>query len=182
MRKLSFILLFSALCFSCGNNNKSPKTNEEPVTTQVKEESKNQFKDVHVLEVGDNLSVAGFNISVDYADIVTELPAPFDETIHANGYFLVMTFLVKNESSRQEAASTKVRIDVVNSDGLIQKHLDPFSVKVKDEYDNFDILVVPQGYSKRAYAVFEIPDKSDYYISFIGDGGRSIASLKNIIK
>jgi len=181
MKNFILISLFPALLFSCGNNTTKSPNEKEDVTNNQKEE-KSLFKNTHVLEVGDNLNIAGFNIKVDFAVITTELPAILDNKVYANGYFLFMAFTIKNESSRYKAVSNAIDMHVVNSDGLVQKHLDPFSVKVNNEYENFDVLVVPEGFSKRAYAVFEIPDKSRYYLSFMGDGGRTIASLENIIK
>lgn len=182
MRKLILLFLFPTLFFSCGNNSKSPNEKEQTVSDNLKEEKEKPFKNTHILEVGDNLKIAGFDIKIEYANIATELPAILDNKIYADGYFIVMSFIVKNESSRYKAVSNAIDMHVVNSDGLVQKCLDPFSIKMKDEYEHFEVLVVPEGFSKRAYAVFEIPDKSEYYLSFIGDSGRSMASLENIIK
>ncbi|HMM03995.1 MULTISPECIES: hypothetical protein [unclassified Dysgonomonas] len=182
MRKLILLFLFPLIFFSCGNNIKSPNEKEQTVSDNPKEEKEKSFKSSHILEIGDNLKIAGFDIKIESANIATELPAIFDDKIYADGYFLVMSFIVKNESSRYRAVSNVIGMHVVNSDGLVQKYLDSFSAKMKDEYEHFELLVVPEGFSKRAYAIFEIPDKSEYYLSFIGDGGRSMASLENIIK
>ncbi|MBB4034150.1 hypothetical protein GGR21_000035 [Dysgonomonas hofstadii] len=182
MRNLLLFFLFPMLFFSCGNNSKSPNEKEQVKSEKTKNEKEKPFKNIHILELGDNLKITGFDIKIESIDIYTELPAIFNNKIYTDGYFVAITFLIKNESSRYRSISSVIDMHVVNSDGLIQKCLDPFSVDVKDEYDNFSVLVIPEGFSKRAYAVFEIPDKSEYYLSFMGDGMRTIASLENFIK
>jgi len=181
MRKLILLFLFPMLFFSCGNNTKSPNEKNQTVSDNSKEKD-NPFNNAHILEIGDNLRIAGFDIKIEFANITTELPAILDNKIYADGYFLVLSFLIKNESSRYKAVSNNIDMHLVNSDGLVQKFLDPFSVKVSDEYEHFEVLVIPEGFSKRAYAVFEIPDKSKYYLSFMDGNYRTIASLENIIK
>ena len=182
MRNLLLFFLFPMLFFSCGNDSKSPNEKEQVKFDKPKNEKEKPFKNAHILELGDNLRTSGYDIQIEYADISTELPAIFDNKIYADGYFLLLTFMIKNESSSYKVVSNALDIHVVNSDGLVQKCLDPLSVKINDKYENFDIINIPEGFSKRAYAVFEIPDKSEYYLSFMGSEGRTIASLENFIK
>lgn len=55
MRKLSFILLFSAICFSCGNNNKSPKTSEEIALNSTQVEESKKSNEPELIKAGDEL-------------------------------------------------------------------------------------------------------------------------------
>jgi len=173
MRKLSFILLFSILFFSCGNNNKSPKTNEEPVlnstqeTTQVEESKKSN--EPELIKAGDELTLHNYQKE--------EMRFLFKEIniikLSDNIYNLVLKVQFKNNMS--------YKFDIMES-GWKLTDTDMIEIKDSGVYDfdfkafvpsPFTFLTVDPRFGKIEEVGYQV-NKGTYYLHI---GGMNIGKI-----
>lgn len=173
MRKLSFILLFSAICFSCGNNNKSPKTNEESVlnstqkTTQV-EESKNS-DEPKLIKAGDELTLHNYQ-KEGMLFLFKEINII---KLSDNIYNLVLKVQFKNNMS--------YKFDIMEA-GWKLTDTDMIEIKDSGVYDfsfnafvpsSFTFLTVDPGFGKIEEVGYQV-NKGTYYLHI---GGMNIGKI-----
>lgn len=169
MRKLSFILLFSAICFSCGNNNKSPKTNEEPVLNSTQVEESKKSNEPELIKVGDELTLHNYQ-KEGMLFLFKEINII---KLSDNIYNLVLKVQFKNNMSYKfdimEAGWKLTDTDMieVKESGIYDFDFKAFTPKL------FSFLTVDSGFGKIEEVGYQV-NKGTYYLHI---GGMNIGKI-----